>query len=344
MDVFVDLDVVGALEGSDKSSSFRYGWDYLRHYEALLAEYRHLPINMLEIGIGRGPSLRMWRWFFSQAEITGIDINPDCLRYAGPRMTVEIGSQLDTDFLDRVCERAPPAVILDDGSHLHEHMVFTFEHLLPLLEPGGVYIVEDVVFRAGAMGSGGPAPDYFLEIARRCFASVPVPPRFKVADEIVAMVDRVSFLGQAVAVHKRPAARDLARGVATADAYLATMPEGGEKHENLAEWLERHEGPVARSEQAISAAIGHGGRSARLQLLQAANLLRAGEAAKAGAIVRKVAQNPPANPHLLLRLAVLQRAVGDNEGAARTAIAGRRLPNIGPPLRSRFDALREEGK
>jgi hypothetical protein len=342
MDVRVDLDVIGALEGSDKSSSYRYGWDYLRHYEALLADYRHLPINVLEIGIGKGPSLRMWRWFFTQAEITGIDTNPECLQHAGPRVTVEIGSQIDTAFLDQVCERAPPMIILDDGSHQHEHMITTFEYLLPLLEPGGIYIVEDVLFRQGAAPNRSHAPDYFLEVARRCFAAEKVPARLNVPDYIVALVDRVTFLGHAVAVHKRGVALDTMRGVATADAYLPGMAASNEPHENLAEWIERHEGPVARAEEAIRVAIAHGGRSARLQLIQASNLLRAGEKAKAGAIVRKVATNPPASPHLLLVLATLQRGLGDVAGVLRTVDEARTQPKIGPALRHRFDALLQE--
>ena len=36
-----------------------------------------------------------------------------------------------------------PDIIVDDGSHLNEHVIETFEVLFPLLKDGGIYVVED---------------------------------------------------------------------------------------------------------------------------------------------------------------------------------------------------------
>jgi len=54
-----DLDIIGVLEGTDKSSSVSSAWDYLRHYQALFAPWRDQPINFIEIGVGRGASLNL---------------------------------------------------------------------------------------------------------------------------------------------------------------------------------------------------------------------------------------------------------------------------------------------
>ena len=35
-------------------------------------------------------------------------------------------------------------VILDDGSHIPEHQILTFNTLFPSVVPGGIYIIEDV--------------------------------------------------------------------------------------------------------------------------------------------------------------------------------------------------------
>ena len=35
-------------------------------------------------------------------------------------------------------------VIIDDGSHLNQHQIFTFETLYPFVKDGGVYVIEDV--------------------------------------------------------------------------------------------------------------------------------------------------------------------------------------------------------
>jgi hypothetical protein len=35
-------------------------------------------------------------------------------------------------------------MILDDGSHMNSHMIYSFEHLFESVNSGGVYIIEDV--------------------------------------------------------------------------------------------------------------------------------------------------------------------------------------------------------
>jgi len=345
MDEFIDLDVIGALEGSDKSSTYRFAWDYLRHYEALFAEYRAAPINMLEIGIGRGPSLRMWRWFFARAEITGIDINPECLQYAGPRVTVEIGSQIDPAFLDRVCERAPPMIILDDGSHVYDHMIYSFEYLLPKLAPGGIYVVEDITRHSGPSAPAQPphakpnVPEYFLDIARRCFARDQVPHAQNVPDALVHMIDRVSFIGHAVALHKRNPERNIARGVATADAYLAAHEAGPDLHENYAEWLLRHDGPNERAVTALRHAMLDGHATIKRRLLRAETLLRNGETAAARAILEETAKARPGNHQMLLYLASLQLKLGDRDAAQHTRDLAYASPPMSKDVRYKFEQL-----
>jgi hypothetical protein len=345
MDEFIDLDVVGALEGSDKSSTYRFAWDYLRHYEALFAEYRTAPINILEIGIGRGPSLRMWRWFFARAEITGIDINTECLQYAGPRVTVEIGSQVDPAFLDRVCDRAPPTIILDDGSHVYEHMIFSFEYLFPKLAPGGVYVVEDITRHSGPSATSQQpntkpnVPEYFLDIARRCFARDQVPHVQNVPDALVHMIDRVAFIGQAVALHKRDPARNIARGVATADAYLAAHEAGPELHENYAEWLLRHDGPNSDAVTALRRAMLDGHTTIKRRLLRAETLLRAGVTEPARTLLDEVAKAKPGNHQMLLYLATLQLKLGDREAARNTRAQAYATPPMSKDVRHKFEQL-----
>jgi hypothetical protein len=181
IDSHVDMDVIGALEGADKSSVVAYAWDYLRHYEALFTPFRDQPINLIEVGVQGGPSLRLWKWFFSRAQIIGIDIDPACAALAEDRVSVKIGSQADPRFLTGICTATPPTIFIDDGSHLAQHNIFTFEHVFPLLLPGGIYIVEDLAFHFGASAPKwqGPqkrnAPEYFLDLARSRMARQLVP-------------------------------------------------------------------------------------------------------------------------------------------------------------------------
>lgn len=67
----MDLRKLAKKHGTDKSVH-----GYCPHYERRFAGWRHKPITLLEIGVDAGASMRMWRDYFPNAKITGVDINP----------------------------------------------------------------------------------------------------------------------------------------------------------------------------------------------------------------------------------------------------------------------------
>lgn len=118
---------------------------YTKHFD----RYRDRPIKMLEIGVFRGGSLRMWKdYFHSESTIVGIDIDKTCKDHeiAERNVFVRIGSQADPDFLAEVNEEFGPFdIILDDGSHKTHHQNISFGALFrSALKNGGCYMVEDV--------------------------------------------------------------------------------------------------------------------------------------------------------------------------------------------------------
>ncbi|WP_371348770.1 class I SAM-dependent methyltransferase [Ancylobacter sp. IITR112] len=119
---------------------------YIPLYERYFAPYRGRPVRLLEIGVSKGGSLWMWRRYFGpDAVIYGIDIDPACAAYDGVAGQVRIGSQVDVAFLHRVVdEMGGVDIVLDDGSHLMEHLPVTLEALFGRLSDGGLYMVEDL--------------------------------------------------------------------------------------------------------------------------------------------------------------------------------------------------------
>ena len=118
---------------------------YTKHFD----QYRDRPINMLEIGVFRGGSLRMWKdYFHPDSTIVGIDIDKTCKDHeiADRNVYVRIGSQADLKFLAEVNEEFGPFdIILDDGSHKTHHQNISFGALFrSALKDGGCYMVEDV--------------------------------------------------------------------------------------------------------------------------------------------------------------------------------------------------------
>jgi hypothetical protein len=128
--------------GTDKSSEIH---NYCVKYEKYLPFERYNGLNIMEIGVQGGHSLRTWKDFYYRSQILGIDINPECNQYGEERITIEIGSQADGKFLSNIkLQYGPFDMILDDGSHINEHVIFSFENLWDSIKSGGVYVIEDV--------------------------------------------------------------------------------------------------------------------------------------------------------------------------------------------------------
>jgi hypothetical protein len=122
---------------------------YFEIYTRHLAGYRDRPIRMLEIGVFRGGSLRMWkRYFHPESIIVGIDVDESCRDHEDAQngIFVRIGDQADRVFLSRVAgELGPFDIILDDGSHKTYDQISAFNALFrPALADGGCYLLEDM--------------------------------------------------------------------------------------------------------------------------------------------------------------------------------------------------------
>ncbi|TXN56755.1 class I SAM-dependent methyltransferase [Methylobacterium sp. WL2] len=142
---------------------------YFPAYERHFAPFVNRPLLFLEIGVGDGGSLQMWRRFFGpHASIVGIDNRSVCLQYADSQISIRIGDQSDVDFLDALlAEFGIPDVVLDDGSHVMSDVCTTFKHLYPKLPRHGVYAIEDLHTAYWPEYGGGHLKDgSFIEYAK----------------------------------------------------------------------------------------------------------------------------------------------------------------------------------
>lgn len=127
---------------SDKWSS------YLFVYDQILKNYRSMNVRLLEIGVQNGGSLEIWSKYFANAKlIVGCDINPKCakLKYENSRIHVLVGDANSDEVKSNVIELSKSfEIIIDDGSHHSSDIIKSFARYFPLLEDGGIYIVEDL--------------------------------------------------------------------------------------------------------------------------------------------------------------------------------------------------------
>ncbi len=140
------LTTLAKVYGTDKWGRHQY----TPIYQKWFSSFRHLPIKLFEIGIGGndqttigGNSLRMWKRYFPNAIITGLDLY-DKSAMQEDRIRIYQGDQSDQDILKRINTiEGPFNVIIDDGSHIQLHIITAFETLFPLMPSGGIYVIED---------------------------------------------------------------------------------------------------------------------------------------------------------------------------------------------------------
>lgn len=124
---------------------------YTPHYERHLGYLRDEKFTLLEFGIGGyratgrgGVSLRMWKEYFANARIIGVDIE-DKTFVNDDRITAYVGSQTDELLITKIIADAGDVkVAIDDGSHQNAHVRASFAFVFPLLSDQTHYIIEDL--------------------------------------------------------------------------------------------------------------------------------------------------------------------------------------------------------
>ena len=143
---------------------------YFPVYERHLGKFRGQEVHILEIGVYSGGSMQMWKQYFGdKAHIYGVDIEPVCRQYEDEQTKIFIGDQADTNFWNDVLAQVPRIdIVVDDGGHQTDQQIATLEALLPHIQPGGVFICEDI------NGKANPFLSYMDGLARDLHAQNPL--------------------------------------------------------------------------------------------------------------------------------------------------------------------------
>ncbi|ABE67616.1 methyltransferase [Mycobacterium phage Wildcat] len=136
----MNLPELADMCGTDKGAH----QGFMLWYERYLPGPDH-PVNLLELGVYKGESIKMWLKYFRhrEAQIFGIDIDfsrMDPTLACDPRFYFSEWDQADPEavqwypYMD---------VIIDDASHISQKTIASFDIWWPLVMPGGLYVVED---------------------------------------------------------------------------------------------------------------------------------------------------------------------------------------------------------
>ncbi len=135
----------------------------------IFIRFRKKPITLLEIGVGFGGSLQMWKSYFGKkARIIGIDIEPICKSVEEKQIEVYIGSESDKTFLKDLKNKIPLLdILIDDGGHFMDQQITGFEEMFGHIKENGVYLIEDLCTSYWDEFNGGyKKPGTFIEYSK----------------------------------------------------------------------------------------------------------------------------------------------------------------------------------
>lgn len=128
--------------GTDKNTCHSYIENF---YEKEFELYREKEIDLLEIGIETGGSLKLWKeYFISSKSIIGIDISDEKIDQKFKNISgvsMHFGDAYDKTFSDKFDQFD---ILIDDGPHTLESQIKFIELYLPKLKENGLFIIEDI--------------------------------------------------------------------------------------------------------------------------------------------------------------------------------------------------------
>lgn len=142
---------------------------YTMAYERLLGPRVSEQLRLLEIGIYRGASVRMWYEYLPNAKIIAFD-RLDFRHMANDRVTIFRGDQENREHLQVLIDNSLGNfdVIIDDGGHRMSQQQVSFGRLFSSLKPGGIYCIEDLhTSRDPAFGLADDGKNSTLSMLRK---------------------------------------------------------------------------------------------------------------------------------------------------------------------------------
>ena len=160
LDNATELCKIGAKYGTDKSpiSSYLttqyYDYDY-RHsytsfYSLLFSNLKNKNINLGEIGIASNSSIKMWREYFSFANIYGWDGNEDLIKNAYSHNLKNVMYDYMHTGSEESIKKAfsnfniKYDILIDDASHLFWDQIRLIRLCVDYLKKDSLLIIEDI--------------------------------------------------------------------------------------------------------------------------------------------------------------------------------------------------------
>ncbi len=105
--------------------------DYCKWYDFYFSKIKFENFNILKIGYEGGDDLKVWKKYFINSNVYGIN-----------------GEDVKKEYLQKLCNKIPFGVdiVIDSGRYLHNR-ISIFENLFGNMNPGGIFVLENLIER-----------------------------------------------------------------------------------------------------------------------------------------------------------------------------------------------------
>lgn len=126
-------------QGTDK----HYVHDYINNfYQQYFEPIQYKNIKLLEIGTCTGASLKMWKEFFVNGIIEGVDVEDKRLdKYKDENIKYYFADAYDIEFVNTLSNYD---IIIDDGPHTLESQLLFIKLYSSKINKNGFMIIEDI--------------------------------------------------------------------------------------------------------------------------------------------------------------------------------------------------------
>jgi len=132
------------LYNTDKFYSGHLRHSYIENfYSKIFESKKESAKNILEIGIYEGGSIQLWRDYFTNSTIFGIDCAIQPTAPIGDRTYLIYGDAYSDSIVNSFTDNYFD-IIIDDGPHTVESQCLFFEKYFSKLKSGGYLICEDI--------------------------------------------------------------------------------------------------------------------------------------------------------------------------------------------------------
>jgi len=124
------------------------GHDYSKFYEDYFKIIKNKKLNILEIGSFYGNASAALFFYFQKANIFSADIFPDLFSYSSERIkNFYTDSSKETSIEKHIIKLNQSFdIIIEDASHSFKDQIISLFMLFHKLNPGGIFIVEELDF------------------------------------------------------------------------------------------------------------------------------------------------------------------------------------------------------